>query len=277
MHGPQRIVCLTAETVDTLYRLGEQHRIVGISGFTVYPPRARREKPRVAAYTSARLEAILSLEPDLVLGFSDLQAEIAGSLVRAGLEVHVFNQRSVAGILESVLTLGRLVDAVPTAARLVTETRARLDHVAAEAAALPHRPRVYFEEWDEPLMCGIRWVSELIGLAGGEDVFADMAMSQAASGRVIPDPDAVIARLPELIIGSWCGKRFRPDRVASRPGWEAIPAVSNSQIQEIKSADILQPGLIALERGLDQLAALVPNAACGSAETSAHLDGPIPR
>ncbi len=255
--GPRRIVCLSTETVDTLYRLGQQSRIVGISGFTVHPPQARREKPRVSAYTTARLDAILALEPDLVLGFSDLQADIAAALLRAGLEVHVFNQRSIEGILEAVRTLGRLVDAAAAADRLAADTERHLDALHRRGRALSQRPRVYFEEWDDPPMCGIRWVSELIERVGGEDVFADLAQAPAATDRVLPSAEEVAARAPELIIGSWCGKKFRPERVAERPGWTALPAVVAGRLHEIKSADILQPGIIALTRGADQLAALI--------------------
>lgn len=250
---PRRIVCLTEETCETLYLLGEQDRIVGISGFTVRPPQARREKPRVAAFTSARLDAILALAPDLVLGFSDLQADIAAGLIRAGLAVHVFNQRTVAGILDMVQVLGALVGANARAAALVAELAAGLDAVANAATRLPRRPRVYFEEWDAPLISGIGWVSELIGIAGGEDCFAELAGAQAARDRIIADPGEVVRRAPDLVIGSWCGKRFRPERLATRPGWHAIPAVGSGQVFEIKSCDILQPGPAALTDGLRQL------------------------
>ena len=256
-HGPRRIVCLSTETVDTLYRLGLQSRIVGISGFTVHPPQARREKPRISAYTTAKLDAILALAPDLVLGFSDLQAELAAALIRAGLEVHIFNQRSIAGILASVRTLGRLVDAAAPADRLASQVEAHLEALRQQARPLPRRPRVYFEEWDDPPMCGIRWVSELIELVGGEDVFADLAQAPGAAGRILPPADEVAARAPELIIGSWCGKKVRPGRVAERPGWAGLPAVTAGRLYEIKSADILQPGIIALTRGADQLATLI--------------------
>ncbi|MFZ5491149.1 MAG: cobalamin-binding protein [Pseudomonadota bacterium] len=263
---PRRIVCLTEETCETLYLLGEQDRIVGISGFTVRPARARREKPRVAAFTSAKLDRILALEPDLVLGFSDLQADIAAALIRAGLAVHVFNQRTVAGILAMIETLGALVGVPARAAALVGELEAGMAAVARAAAQavarLPRRPRVYFEEWDEPLISGIGWVSELITLAGGEDCFPELAGRAAARERVIAAPAEVVRREPDLIIGSWCGKRFRPQALAERPGWDAIPALRHGQVFEIKSCDILQPGPAALTDGLAQLHARI--AACAA-------------
>lgn len=257
---PRRIVCLTEETCETLCLLGEQDRIVGISGFTVRPAQARREKPKVAAFTSARVDRILALEPDLVLGFSDLQADIAAALIRAGLAVHVFNQRTVAGILGMIDTVGALVGVPDKAAALVTELEAGMAAAAEAAARLPRRPRVYFEEWDAPLISGIGWVSELIGLAGGEDCFPELAGRAAARERVIADATEVVRRAPELVIGSWCGKRFRPDSLAARPGWDAIPAVRRGQVFEIKSCDILQPGPAALTDGLRQLHARI--AAC---------------
>lgn len=257
---PSRIVCLTPETTEVLYALGEQARIAGISGFTVHPPRARREKPRVAAYTTARLDAVLALEPDLVLAFSDLQAGLAGTLVRAGVAVHVFNQRSVSGILQMVLMVGALVGAGERAQALVAELDAALEAARRQAERLPFRPRVYFEEWNDPLICGIGWVSELIAIAGGEDCFADRATRQDAAGRIIADPAEVVHRGPEVIVGSWCGRRFRPERVRERPGWAALPAVRNDRLHEIKSADILQPGPAVIRRGLPALQAII--AAC---------------
>jgi iron complex transport system substrate-binding protein len=261
----RRIVCLTEETCETLYLLGEQDRIVGISGFTVRPAQARREKPKVAAFTSAKLDKILALEPDLVLGFSDLQADIAAALIRAGLAVHVFNQRTVAGILAMIETVGALVGVQERAAALVAQLEAGMAAVAQAAARLPRRPRVYFEEWDEPLISGIGWVSELIVLAGGEECFPELAGRAAARERVIADPAEVVRRAPQLIIGSWCGKRFRPDSLAARPGWEAIPAVRRGQVFEIKSCDILQPGPAALTDGLAQLHARI--AACAGLDS----------
>lgn len=255
--GPQRIVCLSTETCEILYLLGEQRRIVGISGFTVRPPQARKEKPKVSGFTTARLDKILAVQPDLVLGYCDLQADIAAELAREGLEVHLFNQRDVAGILRMIETLGALVHASARAEQLVAELQAGMRQVAEQAAQLPRRPRVYFEEWNEPLISGIGWVSELIELAGGEDCFAELAAFKRARERIIADPQEVLQRAPELIIGSWCGKRFRPEQVAAREGWQALPAVRNGQLHEIKSADILQPGPAALSDGLRQLHVLI--------------------
>lgn len=257
LRGPRRIVCLTEETTEALYLLGEQRRIVGISGFTVRPPEARREKPRVSAFTSARIDKILALRPDLVLGFSDLQADIAATLIRHGLQVHVFNQRSVAEILEMIGFLGAIVGASDKAEALCEQYRANLEAVQAEARCLPRRPRVYFEEWDGPLISGIRWVSELIGIAGGEDCFPELTAAAFAKERIIADPNEVVRRAPDIIIGSWCGKRFRPERVRAREGWEAIPAVRTGHLYEIKSADILQPGPAALADGLHQIGRII--------------------
>lgn len=255
--GPQRIVCLTEETTETLYLLGEQARIVGISGFTVRPPQARKEKPKVSAFTSAKIDKILALEPDLVLGFSDLQADIAAELIRSGIAVHVFNQRSVSGIFDMIRTLGALVNAVEKASALIETLQAELRDIEAAVATLPRRPRVYFEEWNDPLISGIRWVSELITIAGGEDCFAELSVEHSAKRRIIADPHEVIARAPDIIIGSWCGKRFRPEQVRARPGWAAIPAVRDGTIHEIKSCDILQPGPAALTDGVRQIHAIV--------------------
>ncbi len=254
--GPQRIVCLTEETTETLYLLAEQHRIVGISGFTVRPPQARKEKPKVSAFTSAKIDNILALKPDLVLGFSDLQAEIAAQLIRAGVAVHVFNQRTVAGIFAMIGMLGAMVDATAKSQTLITELHEGLADIERSAATLPRRPRIYFEEWNEPLISGIGWVSELIAIAGGEDCFAELAQAQSAKGRIVADEREVIRRAPDIIIGSWCGKRFRPEQVCERPGWETIPAVRNGHLYEIKSCDILQPGPAALTDGVRQLNAI---------------------
>jgi len=250
---PQRIVCLTEEPTEVLYRLGEQARIVGISGFTVRPPEARREKPKVSAFTSARIDRILALQPDLAIGFSDIQADIARELIRAGVEVWISNHRSVEGILAYTLRLGAMVGAAARAEALVEEMRAAIMRAETLAATLPRRPRVYFEEWDEPLISGIRWVSELIAIAGGEDVFAERATQQSARERIIADPGEVIARQPDIVIGSWCGKHFRPERVAARAGWDAMPAVRRGCVHEIKSAVILTPGPVAIEEGLPAL------------------------
>lgn len=255
--GPQRIVCLTEETTETLYLLGEQDRIVGISGFTVRPPRARKEKPKVSAFTSAKIDKILALEPDLVLGFSDLQADIAAQLIRAGVAVHVFNQRKVSGIFNMMCMLGAMVDAMTKTDALIAGLHEGLAGIKRSAATLPRRPHIYFEEWNEPLISGIGWVSELIAIAGGEDCFAELAQARSAKERIIADESEVIRREPDIVIGSWCGKRFRPEQVSGRPGWENIPAVRNGHVHEIKSCDILQPGPAALTDGVRQIHIIV--------------------
>lgn len=254
MSYPCRIVCLTEETTETLYLLGEQHRIVGISGYTVRPPEARRDKPKVSAFTSARIDRILALQPDLVLTFSDLQAEIAADLIRSGAHVHAFNQRDVAGILAMVRLLGAMVGASEAAARLADALAARIEEVRARAAGM--RPRVFFEEWDEPLISGTGWVSELIAIAGGDDCFAKLAGASLARDRIVT-PEAVRARRPDIIIGSWCGRRFRPERVAARPGWDRLPAVAGDHVHEIRSSLILQPGPAALTDGLAALEQII--------------------
>ena len=268
---PSRIVCLTEETTETLYLLGEEHRIAGISGYTVRPARARREKPRVSAFSSAHTGKILELRPDLVIGFSDIQADIARDLIKHGLNVLVFNQRSVAEILAMIRTLAAIVGAGERGAQLIASLEAGLDSIRSGVEDAYRRPRVYFEEWDDPMIAGIRWVSELIGIAGGEDVFADLAQSPAARGRIIADPGEVVRRAPDIIVGSWCGKKFRPERVRAREGWGSIPAVATDQIFEIKSADILQPGPAALTDGVRQLHEVVCAwvAAGGSGERDA--------
>jgi iron complex transport system substrate-binding protein len=254
--GPQRIVCLTEETVETLYLLGQDHRIVGVTGYAVRPARVRREKPRVGAFTSADVPKILALEPDLVLTFSDLQAEIAAELIRAGVSVHAFNQRSVAGILDMIQTLGALTGSSGRAHALCEGFDRRLCDLRARPR--PCRPRVYFEEWDDPPISGIAWVSELIEIAGGEDVFARLRAEQGAKARIL-DPADIIAAAPDVILASWCGKKVRPEKIAARPGWHDIPAVASGRIHEIKSPLILQPGPAALSDGLDALeAALWP-------------------
>jgi iron complex transport system substrate-binding protein len=253
---PERIVCLTEETTETLYLLGEERRIVGISGYTVRPPRARREKPRVSAFLSAKTDRILALDPDLVLGFSDLQADIARELVKAGLNVLVFNQRSVDEILSMILTLASLVGAAAKGEQLVADLESGLADIRAAAARFARRPRVYFEEWDEPMISGIGWVSELVGVAGGEDIFPERARSHAAAGRTVADPQEVAGARPDVILGSWCGKKFRPERVAARPGWADVPAVRDGELHEIKSADILQPGPAALTDGVRRMHAI---------------------
>jgi len=259
--GPRRIVCLTEETTETLYLLGEQDRIVGISGFTVRPPQARREKPKVSAFTSAKIDRIVALKPDLVLGFSDLQADIAAALIRSGVEVHVFNQRSIAQILEFIRMLGGMIGVGDKASALASTLERNVDTVRAEGARLPFRPRVYFEEWDDPMISAIRWVSELIRVAGGEDCFPELAANAGGAQRIIADPQEVVRRAPDLILGSWCGKKFRPDRVAARVGWSNIPAVVNGRLHEVKSAEILQPGPAALTDGLRSLQRLIGDTA----------------
>jgi len=253
---PERIVCLTEETTETLYLLGEERRIVGISGYTVRPPRARREKPRVSAFLSAQQDKILALRPDLVLGFSDLQADIGRDLAKAGLNVVLFNQRSVDEILSMIQMLASMVGAPERGARLVAELEAHLGQIESQAARLARRPKVYFEEWDEPMISAIRWVSELVELAGGEEVFHDKAQSAAATGRIVSSQE-VLDRRPDIIIASWCGKKFRPERVRARQGWDALPAVREDQLHEVKSAQILQPGPAALTDGVRRLQQII--------------------
>ena len=256
MFPPSRIVCLTEETVETLYLLGEQHRIVGISGYVVRPPQARREKPRVSAFTSADIPKILALEPDLVLAFSDLQSDIVAELIRRGIAVHAFNQRTIAGILDMIRMLGAIVDAAARAAQLAGELVGRLTDARARSRELLRRPKIFFEEWDEPLISGIGWVSELIEAAAALDIFADRSRSPAAKGRIVTAAE-VGARQPDIIIGSWCGKKFRPERVRARSGFEDVPAVLDDAIHEIKSPLILQPGPAALTDGLAALQAII--------------------
>ncbi len=251
--GPQRIVCLTEETTEWLYLLGQEHRIVGISGYTVRPRRARAEKPRVSAFLSAKIDQILALEPDAVLGFSDLQADIASALIRAGVQVTVFNQRSVEQIFDVLFQVAAMVDQAERGQAMLQAMRADLERMRQESATWPRRPRVYFEEWDEPRISAIRWVSELLGLAGGDDIFPELAQKPMGKDRILANDEAILARQPEVVIGSWCGKKFRPERVASRPGWTEVPAVRDQQLFEIKSADILQPGPAALTDGVRQL------------------------
>jgi len=250
---PRRIVCLTEETVETLYLLGEQDRIVGVSGYAVRPPQVRREKPRVSAFVSADIPKVLALEPDLVLAFSDLQAGIVADLVRAGVDVHVFNQRDIAGILAMIRTLGALVGATERAETLAQGLERRLADVAATPRSSP-RPKVYFEEWDDPLISGIGWVSELIEIAGGEDAFPELRHRQAAKDRIL-SAEAVREAGPDIILASWCGKKVVPARIYARDGWSDIPAVRNGHIVEIKSPIILQPGPAALTDGLDAIVA----------------------
>jgi iron complex transport system substrate-binding protein len=257
VRGPQRIVCLTEEPTEVLYAIGEQHRIVGISGFTVRPARARKEKPKVSAFTSAKIGEILKLSPDMVIGFSDIQADIARELIAAGVEVWISNHRSVEGIVDYIRRLGALVGAVDKSEDLASRAERHLVEVENAASQLPLRPRVYFEEWDDPMISGIRWVAELVRIAGGDDIFPELAEKSLARDRIIADSAEVIRRAPDLIIGSWCGKKFRPDKVAARAGWDAIRAVRDGQLREVKSPLILQPGPAALFDGLDALHALI--------------------
>jgi iron complex transport system substrate-binding protein len=250
--GPQRIACLSTESTEVLYRLGAEDRIVGISGYTVHPPRARREKVKVCGFTSGQIERILSVQPDLVIGFSDLQLPLLRECELAGRTVLWFDQRDVAGIVAMVLELGRLVHATKAARLLVSQLETAQEAVAQAARRLPWRPRVYFEEWDQPMICGIGWVSELIALAGGTDVFSERARAPGASERIVLSDD-VLDRDPQLVLGSWCGKRFAPDRVRERPGWQNLRA----NFVEIKSADILSPGPAAIERGLPRMLAAI--------------------
>lgn len=253
---PERIVCLTTETVEVLYLLGEQDRIVGISGYTTRPAEARKEKPKVAAFTSAKIDKILALKPDLVFGFSNLQADIAAELIKAGIEVHVFNQRSVDDILRMIASIGRLVGAQTKADHLINTYQKQINDALQTASRLAYRPTVYFEEWDEPMMCSIRWAAELINIAGGEDCFPELTQFQSAGQRMVT-PAQVLARMPDIVIGSWCGKKFQPAQLAAREGWNEIPAIKNNFVFEIKSVDILQPGPSVFTHGLPQLQTII--------------------
>jgi iron complex transport system substrate-binding protein len=255
--GPQRIVCLTEEPTEVLYSLGEQHRIVGISGFTVRPSIARKEKPKVSAFTSAKIDEILKLKPDFVVGFSDIQADIAAELIRRGVEVWISNHRSVEEILDYVRRLGALVGAAEKANAHADGLRHGLEAIEREAAMLPRRPKVYFEEWDEPMITGIRWVAELVRIAGGDDIFPERAAESLAKQRILEDGSEVMRRAPDIILGSWCGKKFRPEKVAARPGWGSIPAVRDGELHEIKSPIILQPGPAALTEGVAEIARII--------------------
>jgi iron complex transport system substrate-binding protein len=256
MFPPERIVCLTEETVETLYLLGEDSRIVGVSGYAVRPPQVRREKPRVSAFISADVPKILDLRPDLVLTFSDLQADIVAELIRKNVAVHAFNQRDVAGILDMIRTLGALVGATARAEALTNSLTRHINDVHECSLRLQRRPRVYFEEWDEPMISGIAWVSELIEAAGGIDVFPQLAARKNAKDRIV-SPDDVIAASPDVIVGSWCGKKFVPGKVTARPGFAQVPAVATGWLREIKSTLILQPGPAALTDGLDAMALII--------------------
>lgn len=256
MRYPERIVCLTTEPTEVLYLLGEQARIVGISGFTTRPAIARKEKPKISAFTSAKINKILELEPDLVIGFSNLQADIAASLIRAGVEVHIFNQRSITQVLNMITTVGSLVGTTDKAAQLVTELQNTIHQARTLASYLTLKPKVYFEEWDNPMMCSIRWAMELIEIAGGVDCFPELSHFHSANDRTVQSAQ-VIARQPDIIIGSWCGKRFQPEHVKSRAGWADISAVKTDFVREIKSVDILQPGPSLITHGLKQVQAII--------------------
>lgn len=250
---PERIICMTEETTETLYLLGASDRIVGISGYTMRPREARKQKPKISAFTSAKIDKILDLNPDLVIGFSDMQADIAADLIRRGVNVLIYNQRSVQEILNMMLSLSAIVGEREKGEALVGEIQAELLRLQAASAEWPTRPRVYFEEWDDPQIQAIQWVSELIGIAGGDDCFPDISLHKGGRERIIDDPKQVIDANPDIIVGSWCGKRFRPEKVAARPGWDKITAVKNQDLYEIKSVDILQPGPAALGDGMRQL------------------------
>jgi len=256
---PRRIACLTEETTETLYLLGEQDRIVGVSGYTARPPEARR-KPKISAFTTAKFEKIMAVEPDLVLAFSDLQADIVRELISRGVAVFTFNQRSVEEIFDMILVLARIVGVTEKGESLIACLRAGLDSIAASAARFPFRPRVLFEEWKDPLISGIRWVEELIEIAGGVPVFPELRREQSAKTRIV-DPAAVIPRNPEVIIGSWCGMKVNKDSIRARPGWDAICAIRNGHIYEIKSTYILQPGPASLTEGVRQLHAILAHVA----------------
>ena len=251
--GPQRIVCLTEETTEWLYLLGQESKIVGISGYTVRPRRAREEKPRVSAFLSAKIDKILALKPDCVFGFSDLQADIANLLIRSGIQVTVFNQRSVDEIFSMLYQVAAMVGEVNQGEIRLKQFRENLNAIQTAASNFKRRPIIYFEEWDEPRISAIRWVSELITIAGGDDCFPELAIMPMGIDRIIADDQSIVSRAPDIIIGSWCGKKFRPEKVSQRAGWESIPAVKNNQLFEIKSADILQPGPAALTDGVAQL------------------------
>ena len=255
--GPKRIVCLTEETTEWLYLLGQEAKIVGISGYTVRPRRAREEKPKVSAFLSAKIDKILALKPDCVFGFSDLQADIAALLIRAGVQVTVFNQRSVDEIFSMLYQVAAMVGQAKQGEQRLLQMRDQLNAIQTASSKYTRRPKIYFEEWDEPHISAIRWVSELISIAGGDDCFPELALMPMGKDRIIADSQTIVDRAPDIIIGSWCGKKFRAEKVAARLGWQDIPAVKNKQLFEIKSADILQPGPAALTDGVAQLHRIV--------------------
>ena len=252
-YGPQRIVCITEEPTEWLYLLGEERRIVGISGYTVRPPRAREEKPKVSAFLSAKIDKIVELRPDCVIGFSDLQADIASQLVKKGIQVTIFNQRSVAEIFSMMYQLAAMVGQADKGLALIQVMQSRLLEIEASASTLKRRPRVFFEEWCDPHISAISWVSELVGIAGGDDCYPELAKEPMGKGRIIADGLDIVQRNPDIIFGSWCGRKFRPAHVRARPGWQHVNAVKNDPLFEIKSAEILQPGPAALTDGVEQI------------------------
>lgn len=256
-YGPQRIVCLTEEPTEWLYLLGEERRIVGISGYTVRPPRAREEKPKVSAFLSAKIDKIIALQPDCVIGFSDLQADIASELVRKGVQVTIFNQRSVAEIFSMMYQLAAMVGQEAKGLALMQAMQARLLAIEQAAATLKRRPRVFFEEWYDPHISAIAWVSELVGIAGGDDCFPELAKEPMGKGRIIADGGEIVRRNPDIVFGSWCGRKFRPAHVRARAGWQEVNAVKNDQLFEIKSAEILQPGPACLTDGVEQIHTII--------------------
>jgi iron complex transport system substrate-binding protein len=256
---PERIVCLTEETTETLYLLGQGDRIVGVSGYTVRPPEARR-KPRVSAFINANFDKITALAPDLVLAFSDLQADIVRELIRRGYTVVTFNQRSIAEILQMIRMLGGLVGCQDAAERLARELEEGLEAIRASAARFPTRPRVFFEEWDDPLISGIAWVDELIEVAGGAPLFPELRRQSLAKDRIVP-ADRVAAADPEVVLASWCGKAVRKRTIVDRAGWAEVSAVREGHVYEVKSTYILQPGPASLTEGVRQLHALIARAA----------------
>lgn len=256
-YGPQRIVCLTEEPTEWLYLLGEERRIVGISGYTVRPPRAREEKPKVSAFLNAKIDKIVELQPDCVIGFSDLQADIASQLVKKGIQVTIFNQRSVAEIFSMMYQLAAMVGQEAKGLALIQGMQQRLLEIERAASTLKRRPRVFFEEWYDPHISAIAWVSELMAIAGGDDCFPELASQAMGKDRIIADGGEIVRRNPDIVFGSWCGRKFRPDHVLGRAGWEAVNAVKNRQLFEIKSAEILQPGPAALTEGVEQIHRLI--------------------
>ncbi len=258
-YGPQRIVCLTEEPTEWLYMLGEERRIVGISGYTVRPPRAREEKPKVSAFLNAKIDKIVDLKPDCAIGFSDLQADIASQLVKKGIQVTIFNQRSVAEIFSMMYQLAAMVGQEARGRLLMQCMQQRLLDIEKAAASLKRRPRVFFEEWYDPHISAIAWVSELMGIAGGDDCFPELASQPMGKDRIIADGGEIVRRNPDIIFGSWCGRKFRPDHVVARSGWEEVGAVKNRQVFEIKSAEILQPGPAALTDGVEQIHRIIMN------------------